>query len=717
MSEWGNIWYNRTITLLVLIFSVAMMSVLWHIATLKNESVNSTIFLILGVVGIMSLLLLGGVVHRLRQNSMALEKHIASQTNELKQANAELLISQQYMDNIFQSMLNTLIVVNPDTTIKLVNQATLNLLGYTEEELIGKPVEQVIPEKKLPLFNEAVEEDELVKEVETLYLTKEGKRIPMLFSGSIMCGKDESIQGVVCVAQDITRHKAAEAALKESESRLSGIVETALEGIVTIDQKGFIESYNPAAEKIFGYQAEEVIGKNASVLMPISEKKQGGSQIERYIKIGKKFIGQTREVVGRKKDGTRLFLELSLSEVEFGNKKGFTGILHDITERKQADIQLQKWEYVFHFAGWGISISIADQPYLDLANPHYHKMLGYEPGELLGIHIEELYIPEERPKIIEYVKKIHELGHYSFESRMLKKNGDILPVVLDVSAPKDHRGRVLYRVANVRDITERKQAELALKLRNDELLVANKKLKDTQMQLIQSAKLASLGEMATGIAHELNQPLFAISLETEDTIEDIEQNAYGQALPRLEKILKMVDRASRIINHLRTFGRDSGASQFAIADINAIIQEAFTLLQKQLSNRDIEVVRELYEDKLLVRCEPLQIEQILTNLFTNARDAMEHTMTKRLIVRSYLQGDWVVVDVEDTGMGIPETNLPQIFDPFFTTKEVGKGTGLGLSISHGIIANHGGNLKVASTSECGTQFQLLLPSYTKKEQS
>ncbi len=263
---------------------------------------------------------------------------------------------------------------------------------------------------------------------------------------------------------------------------------------------------------------------------------------------------------------------------------------------------------------------------------------------------------------------------------------------------------------------ELQQSNDQLQLEIDERKLTETKLRNTQDQLIQSSKLASLGEMSTGIAHEINQPLQVISINAENLIDDFEEDLYDQAVPMLENIIKHVDRASKITNHLRTFGRDARRSRGQTEAINNLIEETFILMNAQLMKQHITVKKELGERLPMVPCHRIQIEQVFTNLLTNSKDALEEIEGDKIItVRSLQEGDWIVVEVEDNGPGIPKEVLPNIFDPFFTTKPVGKGTGLGLSISYGIIGDHHGQLNVISESGKGACFRVCLPLEENEE--
>ncbi|MBI4379671.1 MAG: GAF domain-containing protein [candidate division NC10 bacterium] len=237
-----------------------------------------------------------------------------------------------------------------------------------------------------------------------------------------------------------------------------------------------------------------------------------------------------------------------------------------------------------------------------------------------------------------------------------------------------------------------------------------KALKESQVQLIQSGKLAAVGTLAAGVAHELNQPLMVIRGYAQELLGD-ERIADEEIREDLGRIEGQTTRMSAIISHLRDFSRQSKGTR-QVTDLNQVVTHALTFLGQQLKTRNIEVVQELNTALPTVWADPLQIEQILLNLVTNARDAMEKVGKGVVVIRTEQAGDArVALSVTDTGPGIPSDLQGRIFDPFFTTKEVGKGTGLGLSICHGIAEEHGGELRVESpvAEDRGARFTLVLP--------
>jgi C4-dicarboxylate-specific signal transduction histidine kinase len=259
------------------------------------------------------------------------------------------------------------------------------------------------------------------------------------------------------------------------------------------------------------------------------------------------------------------------------------------------------------------------------------------------------------------------------------------------------RKAMIHIMGDLRETTEEMQRREA-------------ELREKQEQLVQAGKLAILGELTTGVAHELNNPLNNIGLFVGNAIDLIALGSAdaGRILHELDSAMQQVHKATEIITHLRTFGRAAQVSREAVA-VNAVIERALALMHEQLRLRLITVKLALAPEEPIVIGNAIQLEQVFINLMSNARDAMAATPRKVLSVTSRVEGEQVIISFQDTGCGISEGMEQRIFDPFFTTKDVGQGTGLGLSITYGIIKEHQGAITVASQPTEGTTFLVHLP--------
>jgi C4-dicarboxylate-specific signal transduction histidine kinase len=235
-------------------------------------------------------------------------------------------------------------------------------------------------------------------------------------------------------------------------------------------------------------------------------------------------------------------------------------------------------------------------------------------------------------------------------------------------------------------------------------------LRDKQEQLVQAGKLATLGELTTGVAHELNNPLNNIGLFVGNVVDLIELGVTDKEkiVREMRHAMQQVRKATEIISHLRTFGRAAPVSREPVS-LREVIDRAVSLVREQLRLRDIEVTVDLGSEEPVVVGNPIQLEQVFINLLTNARDAVADSPRKAIRISGSVGSAAVEIAFVDTGGGIPPALERRIFDPFFTTKGVGKGTGLGLSITYGIIKEHGGTISVMSRPGEGATFLIRLP--------
>jgi len=259
------------------------------------------------------------------------------------------------------------------------------------------------------------------------------------------------------------------------------------------------------------------------------------------------------------------------------------------------------------------------------------------------------------------------------------------------------------------------------------------RLREKDTQLVQSGKLATLGEMATGIAHEINQPLGSISLMVQGLLMAKERSKLSDELlnEKLVAIIEQIERIDKIITHLRTFARQPSESNHEVI-VNEPLMDVFKLIGQQLQNRNITVETYLTEEIPSVLADHNKLEQVFLNILSNARDALDdfevtiekmkseenhpvwiNSWSKKIIIKTYTRDRYVFIEIIDNAGGIPESILNKIFEPFFTTKEVGKGTGLGLSISYGIIKDFDGTIEVKSEELSGSVFTVKLPIYRK----
>jgi C4-dicarboxylate-specific signal transduction histidine kinase len=304
---------------------------------------------------------------------------------------------------------------------------------------------------------------------------------------------------------------------------------------------------------------------------------------------------------------------------------------------------------------------------------------------------------------------LHILADYERDRRRLARQTERLDnsrrAVLHIlqDSHQDKRRLEASRKAMIHIMGDLRQTTTEMQRREQEL-------RDKQEQLVQAGKLATLGELTTGVAHELNNPLNNIGLFVGNAVDLIELavTEKGQIVSELHHAMQQVSKATEIITHLRTFGRAAPVSREPIS-LREVIERALSLMREQLRLREIEVTVDLGPAEPVVVGNAIQLEQVFINLLTNARDAVAESPRKLIRISATAGSGAVDVALADSGHGIPPGLERRIFDPFFTTKEVGKGTGLGLSITYGIINEHGGTISVVSPPGEGATFLIHLP--------
>jgi histidine kinase len=417
--------------------------------------------------------------------------------------------------------------------------------------------------------------------------------------------------------------------------------------------------------------------------------------VERAFEDGQTHYG---EETGINKDGTPAHWILRASPIK--NAKGeivaAMEMSLDITQRKQLEEQLEKSEKKYHeiFNNMPNPVFVLDLASLKIldCNESVRPVYGFDKDEIINRSFLDLFIEKDR---VEYASKLKNVSMIN-QAKQQNKNGKTLFVNIRIS-PSDYSGNKVLLVSTS-DITKRLE---------------------TEQQLIQASKMATLGEMATGVAHELNQPLSVIKTASSFSIKKINKNEPIEAeilFNILTKIDSNVDRATKIINHMRQFARKSEMDLEKV-QVNDVLERAFEIFSQQLKVRGIKVIWRIEKKLPKIHADPGRLEQVFINLLLNARDAIEDkwgnqepkSSEKKIILKTARDAHNVICEVCDTGIGISESISDKIFEPFFTTKEVGKGTGLGLSISYGIVNDCGGSIKVVPNKPEGACFVLQFP--------
>ncbi len=562
------------------------------------------------------------------------------------------------------------------------------------------------------------------------------------------------------------------------ESILEGSTEY---GIIATDLNDRIVIWNKGAEYIYGYSSEEMIGNYTPIDL------HGTDPINNDILYLVKNTFDSRiydyEMNALRKDGSTIPVSVTVSP-RLNQKKmhiGFLIIVRDITkiklQGKFRDVQIEIAHVVnYHQDIQAMCNSIIDtiNKFLDI--PVIFICMLDEQQNKFSISSQVGLNDRFCCRSCKYTQNKSEVAHenlscfntYSqltinsdkLENHSIKDfisnegilNSDTsiihIPLLSDIAligilhivVPTSTKNfllaetQVLSLIANeISAGIQRKKLEKEIKIyaNNLEKMVKERtdELRIKDAQLVQSGKLANLGEMATGIAHEINQPLGSISLMTQGLILAMKKSKLNESLltTKLNSIIKQIDRIDKIINHLRTFARQASEPKEEI-DINKPLRDVFEFIGQQLKNRNIAINLELGNNLPLILADHNKLEQVFLNIIGNARDALDefeekiksmfenssypewvNSWNKQINIKSYSDSESVFVKVSDNAGGIPDSIVQKIFEPFFTTKDVGKGTGLGLSISYGIVKEFGGNIEVESYNMKGSTFIIEIP--------
>lgn len=478
--------------------------------------------------------------------------------------------------------------------------------------------------------------------------------------------------------------------------------------MVLIDERGCITRFNAAAQGLFGYAESEVLERNVSMLMPEPYRGEHDGYLHRYQQTSeRRIIGIGREVVARRKDGSTFPIDLSVGEFEAEGEHGFVGILRDITLRKQQEEQLRRGEenlrLIFENAPTAITITTPDGQII-AANAAACALLGFSAIELIRLRHSELIVEDDRAQAIAAIGETLTGGKQGeFALRYRRKNLTVFHALTHASVARDAHGTPMMMICEVVD--------------HSALFEATREAEELRSRLAHVGRVGTLGEMVSGIAHEVNQPLTAIANYANACRRMLTS---GQATPAelvatLEKISQQSLRAGDVIRGLRTLLKKRDQVRVPL-DCNQLVREVVRITDFELRASGFRLVQTLAPGLPPVIGDGVQIQQVVLNLIRNAFDAMAQQASGEVLeVATQADENWVEIRVADCGPGIPPAVAERLFEPFFTTKA--QGIGLGLSICKSIITAHNGTLQFTINPWGGTTFQVRLPAMTRESEA
>jgi two-component system, LuxR family, sensor kinase FixL len=606
----------------------------------------------------------------------------------------------QRLAAIVESSFDAIIGKSLDGTITDWNPSAQRIFGYSAQEAVGKPITILIPRDRLAEEADIlarIRRGECIDHFETERITRDGRLINVSVSISPIRDQAGRIIGASKIARDITGQRQATTALLDSEQRLRAIVENAVDGIIAIDRHGIVATMNPAAIRMFGYEPHEVIGKNVKILMPSPYREQHDDYLKNYLTTGiKKIIGIGREVTGRRKDGTVFPIDLSVSEFVLGQGRMFTGIIHDISDRKAAEEATrqseERYRTLFESMSEGFCLCelICDkdgnpEDFVFLAvNPAYAKIAGRKSDELVGKRATEIF-PGMESYWVDALAKPALTGQTIRYTNYAKE----LDRYFDVYAFGPSKGKF---AALTMDVTDRQRAKDALARQAEVLARSN-------VELERFAHIAS---------HDLQEPLrtvssFAKLLERRHAL-----GLAQEAREYLQFITNGVERMESLIRDLLSYSRvDSRGTAFTAVDCAAIFEKVRNSLKASIDAVGATVT---VDSLPTVMGDPTQLGQVFQNLLTNAiKFRRENPPTIHVSARQ-MPDEWVF-SVRDNGIGIDKEYFDRIFIIFqrLHTMEEYSGTGIGLAVCKKIMERHHGKIWLESTVGQGTTFYFSIP--------
>jgi hypothetical protein len=614
---------------------------------------------------------------------------------------------------------DAMVCVERDGRITLVNAQTERLFGYSRDELVGQPVEMLVPDAVRGIhpglragYTASPQPRPMGAGADLAGRRRDGSTFPAEISLSAIDTDDGLL--ITAAVRDVTERRR----LHETAAWLATIIQSSYDAVIgkTLDQ--VVTSWNPAAEKLYGYTADEMIGRTIQPLLPGGEESELETQMVAAVLRGEQIGEHLAHRI--RKDGTVIAVSLTMSPITdaAGHIAGISTIARDLAQRHRAEAR---------FAGLleaapDAMVCVERDGRITLVNAQTERLFGYSRDELVGQPVEML-VPDA-------VRGIHpglRAGYTaSPQPRPMgagadlagrRRDGSTFPAEISLSAIDTDDGLLI--TAAVRDVTERRAAQA-----ERERLQSQVERERLGRQLQQSQRLESLGQLAGGVAHDFNNLLGVISgyaaFVAEEAARHPAAGGWEAVQPDIGQVQQAAERAARLTHQLLAFARRE-VVQPRVMNLNENVESVLGLLKRTLGEH-IEIATELDRELDNVLGDAGQVEQIIVNLALNARDAMPGggkltiATARAEVDEAYAAslvnlppGQYVTLKVIDNGTGMTPEVIDRAFEPFFTTKPKGEGTGLGLATIYGIVTQAGGSVRIYSEPGFGTSITVLLP--------
>lgn len=511
----------------------------------------------------------------------------------------------------------------------------------------------------------------------------------------------DTTAGVIVSHDEITRQRRTERALQASEERFRRWAETSSDMICRHAADGTFKYVSPASRTLLGYAPAELLDRSPYDYFHPDDMARIRASHESVLS------GQRTDTITyrlRRRDGTYVWVESTSLAIrdDQGRPVEIHTATRDVSDRRRREEQLRRVQTAIDQVQDAVVITTAELelpgPQIVYVNPAFTRMTGYEASEVIGLTPRILQGPATDRALLDRLKQVLGRGEV-FTGQTVNYRKDRTPFTIQwqVAPVRDEQDRVVNYVSIQRDITEEIQRQ--------------ERSRQREAQLAHAARLNTMGELASGLAHELNQPLSALVNYTQGCLRRMQRGDWKPQplIDAMKQAADQAERAARIIRRLRQFMRKRGP-QFAPTRLHDLVEDSVALMSHDLQQDQVQLRVECPPDLPEVHCDAIQIEQVILNLMRNAVEAMKSVAQgqRRLTVRLRRAGDAAVeLEVADTGPGVADGQRQRLFEPFFTTKA--EGMGLGLSISQSIIESHGGRLRASTGRGGGMAFVLTLP--------
>jgi two-component system NtrC family sensor kinase len=616
---------------------------------------------------------------------------------DYKQAGEALKQSEERYRTILDEMEEGYYEVDIAGNFTFVNDAMSHILGYSRDELIGMNYKTYTPREYVKAvfqaYNHVYRTGEPMKWFPMAEIRKDGTRI--LAEDSVLPLRNDKgeVVGFRGVSRDVTNRRQAEEALQKSEERYRQLTENAGEAIFVV-QDGRVKFMNPKGAELSGYSIEELVSKP---FVEFIHPEDIDMVADRYLKRLKgEPVPQIYDFRIIRKDGIIRWGELNAVPISWEDRPAVLCFMNDITERKEAEQALRQSEERYRAILERMQDSYFEADIagnLTFVNSAACRHLRYSREELIGMNYKNFVAEDYTRSVFQVFNEVYRAGvpNKGFQWKTLRKDGSPGFIDSSVAPLRNDEGEIIGFSGVGRDITERRRME---------------------EQLMLTERLASIGQLAAGIAHELNNPLTAI-VGFSDLL--LERDLASDVKADLNIVSQEAKRAVAIVKGLLSFAREQRVEK-TLVDINSVIQGVLQVRYYEQRVSNIEIDARFAPALPQVMGNGSQLEKVFVNIITNAEQVMLEAHGRgKLTITTEQVGDIIRISITDDGPGISPDNMKRLFTPFFTTREVGKGSGLGLSVSHGIVAEHDGKIYAASELGKGATFVVELP--ISKEQT